>query len=195
MAESIKLPKPSLKGTRSLEEVLVLRRSNRHFRDWAVELSEISQLLWAGQGQRDSAGYRMAPSAGQRYPLDVYVLRAGELYHYLPEGHQLESIGAADVREALYRAAHNQEAIREAPLTLIITAEFPRAEHQYGEERAVRFAHMEAGHVAQNILLQAYASGLAGVAFGAFVDEKVSELLPIPEAHQPLYILALGHGY
>ena len=54
---------------------------------------------------------------------------------------------------------------------------------------------MEAGHVAQNVLLQAYAQGMAGFGFGAFEDEKVSELLPIPTEHQPLYILALGYGY
>ncbi len=80
------------------------------------------------------------------------------------------------------------------PLVIVITAELARAEHQYGEERAERFVLIEAGHVAQNMLLQAYAMGLAGVAFGAFKDEQIAEALRLPAERIPLYILAIGYS-
>lgn len=75
----------------------------------------------------------------------------------------------------------------------VVSAEFARSEHEHGEARAIRFAHMEAGHVGQNIFLQAYALGLSGVAFGAFDDEIVKAVMSIPEGHEPLYIIPIGY--
>ena len=191
---TIELPKPKLRGTLTLEEALTKRRSNRHYRDESVEEAQLSQLLWAAQGIRDASGARTAPSAGQRYPLEIYRLTGEGTYHYIPEGHSLEQLGSEDLREALFKVARNQEPIRDAPISVVIAAEYARAEHEYGEARAVRFAHMEAGHVAQNILLQAYALGLSGAGFGAFEDEKVSEVLSLPEEHAPLYIIPVGRS-
>jgi SagB-type dehydrogenase family enzyme len=194
MEGRIELPSPSYRGTRTLEEVLVKRRSNRSFLDRPVELAAIGQLLWAGQGIRDRSGGRTAPSAGGRYPLDLYVVNAEGVGLYLSEDHAIEGVGAEDLREALYSAALFQDSIKQAPLGIVITTEYDRAEHQYGEERARRFALMEAGHVAQNILLQAYAMGLAGVAFGAFKDDQVTDVMQLPPEREPLYILALGYS-
>jgi SagB-type dehydrogenase family enzyme len=194
MTESIQLPSPSYIGTRTLEEALVKRRSNRSFLDRPVELAAVGQLLWAGQGVRDRSGGRTAPSAGGRYPLDLYVVNAEGMSLYLPEDHEMQAVGSEDLREGLYSAALFQDSIKQAPLVIVITTEYARAEHQYGEERARRFALMEAGHVAQNILLQAYAMGLAGVAFGAFKDEQIAEVMQLPSEREPLYILALGYS-
>jgi nitroreductase len=53
--------------------------------------------------------------------------------------------------------------------------------------------HLEAGHVAQKILLQAVALGLGGVPIGAFQDEQVQKVLSLPRDHQPLYLIPIGH--
>jgi len=190
----IELPTPSYRGTRTLEEVLVKRRSNRSFLDRSIELAAVGQILWAGQGIRDRSGGRTAPSAGGRYPLDLYVVTESGVGHYLPEKHEIEGVLSEDLREVLYSAALFQDSIKQAPLVVVITADFARAEHQHGEERAERFAWIEAGHVAQNILLQAYAMGLAGVAFGAFKDEQVVEVMQLPPERAPLYIIAIGYS-
>ncbi|MCJ7823721.1 MAG: nitroreductase family protein [Anaerolineales bacterium] len=52
---------------------------------------------------------------------------------------------------------------------------------------------MESRHIAQNNLLQAYAKGLVGVVFGAFEDEKVANLLPVPPTRQHLSIIPIGY--
>jgi SagB-type dehydrogenase family enzyme len=188
------LPSPSYRGSRTLEEVLVKRRSNRSFLERPIELAAIGQLLWAGQGIRDRSGGRTAPSAGDRYPLDLYIATEEGAGHYLPEEHEIEGVLSEDLREALYSAALFQDSIKQAPLVIVITADYVRAEHQYGDDQAERFALIEAGHVAQNILLQAYAMGLAGVAFGAFNDEQVVEAMQIPPERVPLYIIAIGYS-
>ena len=194
MEGRIELPTPSYRGTRTLEEVLVKRRSNRSFLDRSIELAAVGQILWAGQGIRDRSGGRTAPSAGGRYPLDLYVVTESGVGHYLPEKHEIEGVLSEDLREVLYSAALFQDSIKQAPLVVVITADFARAEHQHGEERAERFAWIEAGHVAQNILLQAYAMGLAGVAFGAFKDEQVVDVMQLPPERAPLYIIAIGYS-
>lgn len=60
---------------------------------------------------------------------------------------------------------------------------------KYGE-RGIRYVHMEAGHAAQNVYLQAVSLGLGTVVVGAFDDGKVKELLGAQE--EPLYIMPVG---
>jgi SagB-type dehydrogenase family enzyme len=184
----------------SLEEAILKRRSRRDFRDSPLTLGEVSQILWAGQGITDKAGLRAAPSAGALYPLDLYLVVGkqgveglGEgVYHYLPQSHSLEPALQGDVRQTLARLSLEQMFIAEAPLSLLITGEYERTTRKYGE-RGVRYVHMEAGHVAQNVCLQAEALGLGTVTIGAFQDEKISQALSLPPSYRPLYVMPIGH--
>ncbi len=194
MEGRIDLPKPSYRGTRTLEEVLLKRRSNRAFKERGIEMAAVSQILWAGQGLRDDAGHRTAPSAGGRYPLDLYVIDDQNVTRYIAEDHQLERHLSEDPREKIYQATLFQDAIRQAPLVIVMTADFGRAEQQHGAQLAERFAFMEAGHVAQNMLLQAYAMGLAGAAFGAFNAKQVRKILQLPRQQLPVYVMAIGYA-
>jgi SagB-type dehydrogenase family enzyme len=74
-----------------------------------------------------------------------------------------------------------------------MAAEFERTEVKYGKERGPRYVHLEAGHAAQNLLLQAVALGLGAVPIGAFSDDEVKEALSLPENYQPLYLISVGH--
>jgi SagB-type dehydrogenase family enzyme len=190
---TIELPAPRTDGDLSLEEALAARRSIRDFTPEELTLEEISQLLWAAQGITASWGGRTAPSAGALYPLEVYVATSDGLSRYLPEGHRAESISTADVREALAEAALGQAAVAEAPAVFVITAVPARTEAKYGG-RAERYVHMEAGHVAQNVLLQAVALGLGSVPTGAFADEEVARVLELPPGEVPLYLVPVGHS-
>ena len=81
--------------------------------------------------------------------------------------------------------------MREAPLVIAITAVYQRTAMKYGE-RAERYVHMEAGHAAQNVFLQAAALGLGAVPIGAFDDSRVKKVLGSPPDEQPLYLLPVG---
>jgi SagB-type dehydrogenase family enzyme len=59
-------------------------------------------------------------------------------------------------------------------------------------ERAVRYVHMEAGHAAQNVCLQATALNLGTVVLGAFQDAQVKRVVNMPAEEQPLYIMPVG---
>ncbi|MDI6718102.1 MAG: SagB/ThcOx family dehydrogenase [Methanomicrobiales archaeon] len=194
---AIQLPPPRQDSNASLERVLLTRRSVSRYRtDRPLALSEVSQLLWAAQGITGPEGRRTAPSAGRTYPLEVYVvagnvndLPAG-IYHYLPDGHQLERLAEGDVRQALSAAALDQAEVREAPADIVITA-FPERTRNFGD-RAERYVFLEAGHAAQNVLLQAVALNLSSIPVGGFNDTRVRSVLSLAENQVPLYIMPVG---
>ena len=192
VAQEIALPEPRLSGPVSLEETLVKRRSVREYTAEPLSVEQLSQLLWACQGITHPAGLRTAPSAGALYPLDVYVATADAAYHYIPQGHKLQLVSRGDARPALSKAAVGQEPPAKAPAVFVITGVYQRTAQKYGE-RAQLYVHLEAGHAAQNILLQAVALGLGGVPIGAFYEDQVQAALRLPPDHEPLYIIAVGH--
>jgi len=189
----ITLPSPQTTSKLTLEEVLARRRSVRRFAPQALAVSEIGQLMWAGQGITDAPrGFRTAPSAGALYPLELYAVTPYGLYHYVPRGHRLQRLGMEDLRRALAKAAADQDCVGEASLDIVVAGVLERTAVKYGE-RAEQYILLEAGHAAQNILLEATALGLGGVAIGAMYEDQLAELLSFPEEEEPLYVLALGH--
>lgn len=189
----VTLPAPRRDGTVSLESALRRRRSVRSFTDAPLTAVEIGQLLWAAQGVTDPRGSRTAPSAGALYPLECYVATPDALLHYMPNVHRLLAHVPGDQRGALAAAAYGQSAVADAAVVIVITAVYARTAEKYGEERAFRYAAMEAGHAAQNVLLQAVALGLGAVPVGAFDDAQVGQLLRLDMGEAPLYLIAVGH--
>lgn len=190
--EIFDLPEPRKDSEVSLEETLAHRRSVRQYTDQSLTMEEISQLLWAAQGVTRDWGARTAPSAGALYPLEVYVATPEGLYHYLPDGHRAEVLSQEDLRRTLARAGLDQSAIHDAPAVFVIAAVYARTSGKYGE-RAERYVKLEAGHVGQNILLQAVALDLGGVPIGAFHDDQVQRALGLPANYEPLYLIPVGH--
>lgn len=189
----IPLPSPFPAGNTTLEEALGRRRSVREFSDTPLTMAEVGQLLWAAQGITHERGLRTAPSAGALYPLEVYVASAEGVFHYDPRAHQLLTVSYEDARPAVYKAALQQDAVRQAPAVFVLTAVYERTAEKYGTERSPRYVHLEAGHAAQNLLLQAVAMGLGAVPVGAFEDEGLQAALELPADHKPLYLIPVGH--
>ena len=61
---------------------------------------------------------------------------------------------------------------------------------KYGE-RGERYVHIEAGHAAENVCLQAVALGLGTTVVGAFSDAEVKRLLGLGE-EGPLLLIPVG---
>jgi len=123
--------------------------------------------------QRDGVEMRAAPSAGATYPLVVFLassatgvdeLEAG-LYRYQPGDHALELERERAVHDDLVRAAMGQEVVREAPATIVLTADYDRTRGQY-PEHGDRYVHMEAGHVAENVHLVGESRGIGSCPVG-----------------------------
>jgi SagB-type dehydrogenase family enzyme len=188
----VRLPSPDTEGGPSLSSVLTTRRSVRSFADAPLSLEQLGQLCWSAQGITASgAGFRTAPSAGGLYPLTVFLVRSRGVFEYLPREHALRRVADDDRRPRLQRSALGQSSVGEAPVCLIVTANVGQTARKYGA-RAERYCLMEAGHVAQNVLLQATALELGGVPVGAFDDEAIADVLELPDRLRPLYLLPIG---
>jgi len=196
-AQPIKLSQPRTRGSVSIEEALLKRRSVRSYTGVPLSIGELSQLLWAAQGMSHPRGYRTAPSAGALYPLELLVAagRVGALspgvYRYDPHRHEIVLHREGDRRANLRRAALDQSAVGNAPAVLIFCAVYERTTRKYGE-RGVRYSMMEAGHAAQNVHLQVVGLGLGTVLIGAFRDDQVKSVLELGGNQEPLYLMPVG---
>jgi SagB-type dehydrogenase family enzyme len=195
--QPIQLPRPRLKSGVSFEKVLGERRSVKEYSGEALTIENVSQLLWAAQGVTRPEGWRTAPSAGATFPLELYLVAgnvkglAQGLYRYRANQHKLIQLGNKDLRADLAAAALGQEWMKESAIIIVIAAVYDRATRKYGQ-RGIRYAHMEVGHAAQNVYLQAASLNLGTALVGAFDDKRVKEALKLPSDEQPLGLMPVG---
>jgi len=208
LGDEVLLPLPGRVTALTVEEAILLRKSIREWAREPITVEHLSMLLWATQGIVEDAGFgwyrRAAPSAGATYPLEVYVvvgergvslgggsyLKAG-VYKYNYLRHSITLVKEGDFRADLWRASLRQDWVKTAPVNIVICAVYERTTGRYGE-RGVRYVHMEAGHVGQNIYLVATALNLGTVAIGAFYDDEVARIVGAAKNERPLYIFPVG---
>ena len=175
----------------SVEQAIEIRRSVREFVQESLDTEAISQLLWSTYGLTGDQGLRAAPSAGAFYPLELYVATADGLYRYDPASHTLSQAKEGDLRPALREHSLDQACVTSAPAVFVFTAIYERTCAEYGG-RGRMYVHMDVGHAAQNLLLQAATLGLAGVPVGAFDPERLKPVLGLAEDEELVYLVPIG---
>lgn len=193
-----------------LAGTLARRRSIRRFGTRALPLSRFAKFLGLAArafALRDvpglgSVSQRRYPSAGARYPLEIYPvvysvdpLLPG-LYHYRPFEHSLEAVDSApELRRGLLdMACHRMgpQASGQPSVLLLVTAVFARTCWKY-RGMPYHAILLEAGALYQTMYLAATALGLAPCAIGAFPEIAVAELLGIDTRDEAqVGIFALG---
>ena len=204
---AVALPAPVFPET-AFGHVVEDRRSERAFGARSLSLLELASLLHAGYGTtrpmfsdapaETSPRFRTVPSGGALYPLEIDAfawnvdgLGTGR-YHFDPLRRVLEAIRLADFRDRIAGTTVYPDLLTGCAVVLVISAMFWRTRFKYGL-RGYRFALIECGHVAQNVLLAAAALGLAAVPIGGFYDSKLDDLLEIDGVNESsLYAIAVG---
>jgi len=185
-ARFVTLPASQARGM-TVEEALVKRRSVRSYSKKPLTLEKLSQLLFAAQGttgERSGFRLRTTPSAGALYPFEVYVVVndvegiSKGLYHFNVQRNGLEIVREGDLRRDIQSTGLDQQSMGEADVVFILTAIVDRVRIKY-RERGYRYVYMEAGHISQNIALQAVSLGLGSVCAGAFYDDELNKLIGI----------------
>lgn len=200
----VPLPEPSAPASIvGLQDLLSMRRSPETFDPLSATLDQLGRWCWAGGGRTRAISPvhhgRTYPSGGAMFPCDLFVsLGEGEhgdpgTYYYEPAGHRLLHLN--DLAPAAYGATTPQpESFEGCSAVWIITAALWRSRFKYGQ-RALRFSLIEAGHIAQNLLLAVEADGHAGRPVGGFFDDELADALCMDGLHDvPLYLIITGRS-
>ncbi|WP_433406414.1 thiopeptide-type bacteriocin biosynthesis protein [Streptomyces sp. CA-146814] len=203
----------------SLHAVMNSRVSRRGSLTGPLDAASLGTLLWGAHASGHESVLRFAdggervlrhrpyPSAGALYTaglrliaLDVEGLAPGT-YQCVPERRSLRYVGPApamdDIRSLssyLSRAADDPDAIvpDALPVVLGLYVDLGRLRERYGL-RALRLGLLEAGHLAQSLLLTATALGLGTTPLGGFRDDLAHEVFGLDDLDQPLqYVLPVG---
>lgn len=201
---SVALPEPADRDV-SLQAASAARRSAPALSPDPVGLESLAWMLDVSLGLRAPAGtpgsrpdQRRVPSAGGLHPIDVWVLpRTVEgldpsvRYAVDVRRRRLYDVGPVDPA-ALADASLGEEHVENASFVLAVSATVWRSRFKYGP-RGLRFAMLEAGHVAQMLLLAAAAEGLGARPLGGFCDDALSSCLGLHGVDEvPMYLIPVG---
>ena len=146
-------------------KILFERVSIRKFKPDPIPDEVLLEILKAGNA---------APSAGNLQARDFVVVKDKAK------------------KEKLARAALNQMFVAEAPVVVVICANYPRSVKVYGE-RGKLYAEQDAAAAVENILLAVHALGLGAVWVGAFSEPEVAGILELPAYVRPIAIVPIGY--
>ncbi|SOB86318.1 thiopeptide-type bacteriocin biosynthesis domain-containing protein [Streptomyces sp. 1331.2] len=191
----------------TLADALHTRRSTRGPLTGPLTAGALGGLLWSAFAENPGTGHRPYPSAGALHTVRIRAVALAvdglpaATYQCLPEHRSLRPIGpppALDDLKALSsylsRPAADPNAIdiTEAPAVLAVYLDLGHLRRRYGL-RALRLGLLEAGHLAQNLLLTAAAFGLGTTPLGGLQDDLAHELLGLDDLEEPIqYLLPLG---
>lgn len=176
------------------------RKSNRDFSGVPVDHKALSTLLKYSCGiTGKSGGARAQPSGGGRFPIETYpiVFRGSAevpsgLYHYNVKQHALDVLWERYFSKDDIGALFSYPWVQDSSFAVVLTAIFNRNQMKYGE-RGYRYTMLEAGHIGQNIYLNATALGLKCCALGGTRDVNLEKLIDIDgETESVVYGLVLG---
>lgn len=192
----VPLPEVPWESRLSLSEALLRRSSERANTPEPLALDTLSVLLREATRIKptdvDPGSRRVYPSAGARFPVELYVAvnRCAELdsglYHYRPLDHALEQLDTGPQRDRLLRV-FGHDWIADARCVVLLSAELSRSAVKYGD-RAYRFSLIEAGHLMHNLLLVGTDLETAVTPVGGFADDRVHRYLALgPTEEYVLY--------
>jgi len=142
------------------------RRSIRGYKEKDVTKEQLMTLIEAAQS---------APSGGNCQPWHFYVIKDKKII--------------AEIKEKSCR----QDWILTAAALIVVCAEGGRSASRYGDRGRDLYSIQDTAAAVQNILLCAHSMGLGTCWCGAFDEEKLSEILNLPEKFRPVAIIPVGY--
>lgn len=188
----ISLPTPN-SPLADLSTVMAERRSTQNFVG-NITLNELSTLLHnaisvnhyrrSEKAPHVQLAFRNYPSPGGLYPTEFYfIINEVEgvspcVAHYDARNHCLYSLKKQDGHAFSKIEIQSGSKSMYAPLICVMTSVPQRVTAKYGG-RGYRMALLEAGHASQNICLAAQGLSIGTLAYGAYYDDELAELLGI----------------
>ena len=202
---AISLPKRHKWTRDSLFDVMSRRRSVRQVLREPIKFGDLADCLHAGLGitgfvktETSVLPLKLTPSGGARNPFEAYVwarhvegLESG-IYHYSALQHSIERVEKM-TNSLPSEMLAGQDWADDMAAIIFLVADLKRTSWKYSDPNAYRVILIEAGHIAQNIMLACTANELTACPTAALAHSKISELLGIKAlTTTPLYALAIG---
>jgi SagB-type dehydrogenase family enzyme len=201
------LPAPVLSV--DLAAALVARRTVRDFAGIPLSLADLSALLAFGAGSATRPaipstaggppGARTYPSGGGLYPIEILVLPIlvdgleSIYYRYQVLSHRLVQIRTDRRVWPAMECMLVENGIVGPSVVLLLWVDFTRPSFGKYGKKTYRLALLEAGHIAQNLLLIAAGLGLAGIPLCGFDDQALAEEAGLTFPDRPVvYVITLG---
>jgi protease I len=189
----IQLTEPKTKGTISFEEALNQQQDILIFSNQNIQRIQVGQLAWAGLGQRNFQSNSLTTPTQTTSPIKLYIATHEGLLQYIPDENSLQQIIDQDIRGALAgAAAPMSEAVATAGCSFIITAPTRSLASQRNNSNR-NSMYLQAGHIAQNIRLQAVCLEMGSLAINNFNKRSVNTACKLPRNQEPLYIVSVGY--
>ena len=189
MAQSVKLPKPDMnRKTSTVMKAYEQRRSVREYADKTLSQQDLSDLLWAAQGQNRPDGHLTAPTAMNKQEVMLYVFDSKGVALYDPHAHTLTSVATGDYRDIV---AGRQAMFKTAPVMLVLVADM----NKFGSnnQHAQWMMGVDVGIVSENISLFCAAAGLCTVPRGTMDQKAIQKLLKLDENQIPVINNPVGY--
>jgi hypothetical protein len=202
LAQDIKLDEPQAKVGLDLLDTIKARVAMMTFVKRDIPLSDLSTILWAGNGMKGvdvvsgaSTAGRTIPYAGGNDYVNVYVFTSAGVYQYVPEEKLLRQRSKGDAR-----ALVTPQNIETASLMILFTFDadkmelllkfflpkFPTIYRDVGNATA--------SFAAENIMLAAAAFGLGSVVMTNIMPAaSFAQVVKLGSEESPLFIVQLGY--
>jgi nitroreductase len=188
-AQSKNLPKPNLqRQTLSVMEAYKQRKSVREFSAKDLSEQDLSDLLWAAQGQNREDGHLTAPTAMNRQEIRLYVFTSQGASLYDPKANTLTQVASGDHRGLM---AAGQAFAKDAPVVLLMVADLDK--FGSNNQHAQSMAAVDTGIVCENINLFCSAAGFSTVPRATMDSKGISALLNLNENQIPLINNPVGY--
>lgn len=180
----------------TLMEAAERRHSCRESTNNPPAFSQLGTLFGIAMKQHVGGRRRPYPSGGSLYPIEAYLIGRIEdekwyAYHYQAKDHSLEKMWP--IVETDYSALVKSTNQPAAGAFIALTSRWFRSEQKY-RDFSYNLSLLEAGHVAQNILLSSVAANLCACPIGGFDEAIVSRLLDLfPNQEDPIYLISLSN--
>jgi SagB-type dehydrogenase family enzyme len=184
----------------SFRTILANRKTSRKFVRKPLELGKFKEFAWGAFGHTHTyreIKMRTAPSAGATYPIEIYFIiediesLEDGLYIYDISKEEPKLVNKGKYLNDVRLASLDQKFISEGNLAVLMVYNPDRILPEYGEN-SYKYALLECGHIAQNLLLMATSFGLGSVPVGAFDERKINKIIGAGSYKETLYMVAIG---
>ena len=148
-------------------EAIVTRRSIRKYMDVPVEWDKIGTILEAA---------KWTPSSGNIQNWKIIVVLAPETRHKIAE------------------ACLQQWWMETAPVHMIVCAEPDKVKQHYGLRGERLYSVQNCAATTMNMMLAAHNMGMGTCWVGAFIEERLKDILSIPDQVRPQAVITLGYA-